>query len=558
MPEASAKKITVDAKKDSSRFSFMPKTLTDIFKRLEKENNPETINSLIGQGGEIYQKILAIKNSSLEEDYKKIQNNEKIIAKKEEELLSIFYCLSLLKKRASFNEKNIGNSLEELKVFLFKEINKLIKSDLKEDSVSADQFLATMHSPTSFLIYYLQYDSSPEHQVILKEIFENLSTNKFDNWRFGGDSIENLEQLKEKGYVPKKLTLEQYQSWRKDEETSTYETLASDAEAISAEIKKILLENNQEHLKIEAFYDVNDISELTERLSEIQENLRLLGQELAPINKRFGELKKKDLSKIEQEELEELKIKRKEFSDQKRLLTKNLNFLKLALLTPEEIASGHLLKDNDLSKRGETLEKVVKLASSLVSAEASFVFKRLNDLLISFKTQGVEKQNLTCIDTTNAKITLEIGEKPVQSCQSYRSGGYNSCLLGYFSHNTKILALKNENGNLVARSIFRLLEDDDGNPHLHMELVYSAAASSVIKEIFLKHALKKAEKMKIDLFIGRNIEESEKNEFNFEKSGVTLFSNGSRAPKVYVDSAGGEQSWGRYRIASLLKVKNKK
>jgi len=304
LPRISSQVIIENAKADGSRISFMPKTLTEIFKIAEKEKNPERRSIILKRGGEIYHIISEIRNSKLGESYNKIQDKNQITAREEEDLLATFYCFAMLKEDEIIDEGKLGNSLQESRQILFERLSKRIKSDLDIDSSSIDRFSAAMGSAAPFLTYYLQYEDLHDYQIILKEIFESITIGKFEEWKFGENTPENLEILKKKGYLPKNLTIEQYQIWRKDEETSIYDILASDAKTIATEIRKILLNNNEEHLQVESFFEMESISELKEILEKINKELQSLGKILGHVNKEFWSLKKKE----NKEELSELEI----------------------------------------------------------------------------------------------------------------------------------------------------------------------------------------------------------------------------------------------------------
>ena len=560
-PDLTSDNILTEAQEDETRIFFAPISFKKIFKAIEKEDNPEKREMIIFQGAELYHKILEIRTSGLEEAFRKIQNQQQITAKQELEFISTFHCFSMLKENDQILEENLGDSLEEAREILFNKLKQRINVDVEIDSSVIDNFLTAMDSPAPFLIYYLQYEESDDHALILRNIFESILQDRFQEWKFGEDTMDNLSELKEKGYLPSKLSIDQYRRWREDDQTSLYESLNADSKTVVSEIRRIILENNEEHLAIEALDEINDIGDLNQVSLDIQEEFRLVGQKLGPINRRLGELRRKRnderLETLEKAEFEELKEKQVELEEEKKNLVKNSKFLRLCMLTPEEVAAGYLLKDNNPEKKGEKIDKFLRSVASLAPQEADFLFQRIERLLTSLKGQTGEKQNLICLDTNDPKITLEIGEKPVPSCQEYSHGSQNDCLLGYFSHNTKILALKNEKGNLVARSIFRLLEDENGDPQLHAEMIYSASASPVIEKSLLTHAIKKAEMLEAKLFVtqGFNEEEDEiENDFKFTVKNKTLLSKGSRAPKVYVDSVGGEQSRGKYKMRSLMTV----
>lgn len=81
---------------------------------------------------------------------------------------------------------------------------------------------------------------------------------------------------------------------------------------------------------------------------------------------------------------------------------------------------------------------------------------------VPFDIEEMWKKNIS-LTTKNYDIreaydyntVMQIGEKPVRTCMSYKSGMYNDALLSNFDANKKILVVKNEFGNIVARAILR-------------------------------------------------------------------------------------------------------
>jgi hypothetical protein len=106
--------------------------------------------------------------------------------------------------------------------------------------------------------------------------------------------------------------------------------------------------------------------------------------------------------------------------------------------------------------------------------------------------------------------------------------------------------VRNGKGNIIARSILRLLSAEGGAPALHVEQIYTSSAGVGVKRSIFEHAFRKA--VSLDVPLVANAEDVP-TDFNFKiGEEIELTSKGSRAPKVYVDSAGGSKSWGNYRI----------
>jgi hypothetical protein len=239
--------------------------------------------------------------------------------------------------------------------------------------------------------------------------------------------------------------------------------------------------------------------------------------------------------------------------------------IRLINIKPNEVAAGYFLEGKDSKQRGDSIDKVLNELKDESADENSFAYDEVKNMLDSFRSSSDEKQNLICTDSSDPKIWLEIGEKPVASCQSYDHGGFNECLVAYTDPNTKILVLRNEKGNVIARSIFRLLETTSGEPALHIERIYSASTSKGILRSMFSRSYQKAQEMGLPLLISEKSQDEEGTEkeaqlaegYVLNNVNYSLNSKASRAPKVYVDSAGGVSYDGKYEMNDLVEVQKK-
>ncbi|MFA5021325.1 MAG: hypothetical protein WC517_04700, partial [Patescibacteria group bacterium] len=147
-----------------------------------------------------------------------------------------------------------------------------------------------------------------------------------------------------------------------------------------------------------------------------------------------------------------------------------------------------------------------------------------------------------------------IGEEPVPSCQSYDSGGENSHgLLSYLlDPNVKIIQVYNEEGKIIARSILRLLADENNEPQLFLERVYSLNAHHKINEAILELARRKARAMGVGLFSVDSTLFSEDSSTQPEIK--ALVSRSSRASHVYSDAGRGLAVGGRFKIRAARRL----
>ncbi|OGE32120.1 hypothetical protein A2631_03310 [Candidatus Daviesbacteria bacterium RIFCSPHIGHO2_01_FULL_44_29] len=552
--------------------AYAPITLREFYNDILRTTDRASRRSMIIDAKEVYTSINAIRLANLSADFNTIRPKDGFIKAKEEEALAIFYCFALFKQSdpERFAQiSTLGESLEESRVILLQEITKRMGLSREITATQAQRFFSTMGTPGPFTLYYLQYEKSDRHVGVLKGLFEALLDGRFNEWKFGQRNDEALEELKEAQLLPKLLSNKQYDTWRTDDETPLSEVLDSDASAVSHAIRQVIIDN-QDHLDLELF----DLPEtpFSQLLNQAREELTKVGVQLGAIGTRQGELgrlaraKHDDPSDREaiDRELADLRVQRTALQALRDKLALSRDILRLLTLKPQEVVEGYLLEGDELAKRSEPLGALSDRLSSQLP-RANFVFERINQYLLGFQSQTGTRQRLVCTDSSDPQVTLEIGDKPVASCQHYSHGSHNDCLLGYFDANSKMIILRNANGNLISRAVFRILADPDGNPSLHIERNYSAvAAEGVLKSVFT-HAHKKATAMGMRLFISQQAQNEQGQKVTadipsgFEArevpEGFQLTSFASKAPKIYVDSAGGVRSQGKYNIDNLLELK---
>lgn len=564
LPDYTQEKMVQMALSDAEIIAFAPRILLGLYKDINNAKDETQRTTFLAQAAEIHMFISAIRAAGLDDSFRRIQALENLPKNREVELLSLFYCYALLIEKDSerYQPSEIGENIQEISENLFREVGMRIGVDDEFSTTEMTRFLTTMESPAPFLSYLLQYENSDAHKHLLTGMFISIAHGQYTEWKYGADDEQSFISFKEQKLLPQQLTLDQYRSWRVDEETTLQETLAADANSVSLEIKRTLLQNNN-HLQIEALEE-NGLGP-AKLVAEIQKELALVGKNIADARKRLAALRKMDsgdTAHTTQSEIQELEAEILELNQQRTTLIQNRSFLRLANLKPEEIAVGYLLEGAEMKTRDKPISVLIKELQSGANQEALIVLDQVATIFSSFRDQNLEKQNLKCVDSTSPKIMMEIGDRPVASCQNYAHGSHNDCLLGYTDPNTKILFLTNERGNPVARAIFRLLSTPDGEPVLHIERVYSTTASEGVSRVIYTRAVEKAARMGVRLltsYDSPNLQDETGDmtalaSFSTKKTSSVLVSEASRAPKVYVDSAGGERSWGRYVIGGNREI----
>jgi hypothetical protein len=446
---------------------------------------------------------------------------------------------------------------------------KLGLETLNEGQIAA--FLGTMDTPGPMAMYVVQYGESETHRELLKAYFLSIGNQQHEQWKYRRLS---LDDFKEHGVLPTNLTEEQYGVWIKDKEATSEESLAPSAEIVAEKIGQTILQN-AEHFFLQDFLQAAGVAEnelhhekYVELANLIAGQQQVLGREIGKIGNAVKEAKNNGNA----DELSELEAQRKQFSAQLSLLRVISKTLRLTQLTAQEVSQGYLFEGD--KKADSIVQTMISLQKELRAAieqgvvpqdEVTFsILTNIGGFLEQLDDEGLKsKQKLLMNDTSSPKIQLEIGSNPLETCQNYYFGMFNECLMGYTEPNTKILTLTNEQGNIIARSIMRLMTDDQGEPAIHVEFVYTTMASPVTGTLLYQHACQKAETMGAKLYVSRKAQNQQGintaaevgGTFMAIKSDATLHIRGMEAPAVYVDSAGGKNE-GAYEIKELFEVRS--
>lgn len=300
-----------------------------------------------------------------------------------------------------------------------------------------------------------------------------------------------------------------------------------------------------------------EVSRYEDFMGEIQQRVQQIGKDLHEINL---ELKNARSTNAQHAIQENMSRKTQKELERKELLRAKTT-LRFMTLTAEEISAGAFL-EGEQGQRSQPFNKILAELREQSRPEDQFIYDEVKKLIDQINNVSDEKQNMYCTDSANPKVMLEIGETPVASCQNYDGGSMNECLFDYSEADTKILVVRNERGNIVARSIFRLLAGSKNIPVLHVERIYSAITSNAIPRVVYTHALNKAREMGIPVVISGkaqtesgNMEEARAARgFSLAAVDYTIESTNARAPQVYVDSAGGRTD-GEYELEGLLEIK---
>jgi len=298
---------------------------------------------------------------------------------------------------------------------------------------------------------------------------------------------------------------------------------------------------------------------LSSKYEELIQPIRDLAKRQQEFKRRIQSAKKTKeggLTDDEKQEYENIKSEIKEYRSNHELNIKRIEALRyidrIKKLSIEELEIKSLFIDQKriaFADAFKAIEDVFKDKPDFLSD-----VRRIRDLLAEgnkqiFQGSRVSRSQLTITDRVDLETYVFIGEKPVESCQHYDGSNLNYGLLSYISDPAiKIGQVWDENGNIIARSILRLMEDEKQNPQLFMERVYSVNTHPKIKEAMIRFGVQKAKSMGI----GVHTQEEEYKELTRgDVAGddkTVLHSRGSRSPYTYTDAGGGKVPNGIFKV----------
>jgi uncharacterized phage-associated protein len=552
----SAESIIQNALLDEKRMAVVGKYLNETLTRVSKTQRDSVRDRLLVEASEVYTLIEKQIRSGTYDSAMALRVKFELNPKAERSFLETYDLIMTLGSSMDQENTKKVESIADVEHIAVQAIIHSLGVVQEVTLEQSQQILQRLGSVTPLGLYIAQYKQSAEHATVLRSLTEALLLGNYEAWKYGPITAENLESLKQKGLLPVNMSQSQYKIWQQEAETQSAEAYTVQTNAVVNEVSRILIENE------DAFpeYTITNPSELAETLEIVSKNLSKTGQAVSKIHQELKTLRAQPDKELAQEQIVELERQLNELESERVDMQIQQDVLQLLSLSDEEIRVGLMRTQGD--GKGRPIAQALQRLKKNTRPEMQFVTEQIDAVFDSFASQTGEMQMLRARDTASPQTTIEIGEKPLTSCQNYRNGSMNESLLGYTDPNTKILLLSNERGNPVARSIFRILSDDAGNPVLHTETIYTTDASDGVAKAIYQHALDKAEAMGIPLFISsvsqndeghmvgaRNVEG-----FVAEPTDTVLSSKSSRAPFVYVDSAGGRQQGGQYSISNVSRL----
>ena len=209
-------------------------------------------------------------------------------------------------------------------------------------------------------------------------------------------------------------------------------------------------------------------------------------------------------------------------------------------LLQKDIIDLYRSQQASLSQR---LNQLVKIQTKLNELDRGVEF--LNDINGMVKALTSQKQSFegyTMVNTDKFDLMLLCGTQVQGSCQRIDGDpDLNKCLLAYLMDGKhRLLAIKDRDGKIVARSIFRLLWDaQQKRPSLMLEPVYSNVPDDSLTKALGAFAKDQAKRLGLDCYVP------------WGQGDAQLESFGSgEAPWEYVDSAKGVKPDGIYTITN--------
>lgn len=508
----------------------------------------------------------------LEDSDLALKNREAILRlpdKEKEEFVKMLGFISTYHLDENFDFDLTDENYFEIKELILAQIlnfsKKLFEMENAEINIVEPININTINALSTY--YQKSCRENPSMKKAFHQIMVPILGGNYNNWRAWDDenapvdsaaAEDKLKSLKESGLLPINLSLEQYSKWLEDESLNFTETFTYQISDIQSGIMDIfslaVIDGHIEEdaINIDSFVLTSNYNELIQPLEDLSKKQQEYKQKI--------QLSKKDktqkLTDEESEEYENIKRDIIGYREEHEIEIKKIEALRyldrLKRLGIEELE----LKNIYIDKKRISFAAVFKTLEEAFVDKPDFLsdIRRIRELLTEgnrqiFQGGRISRSELNITDHVDLETNVFIGEKPVESCQHYDGSDLNYGLLSYISDPAiKIGQIWDENGNIIARSIFRLMEDENQNPRLFMERVYSTNTHPKVKEAMIKFGIQKAKSMGINI----HTQDEEYKELTGERlSGedkIILHSKGSRSPFTYTDAGGGKVPNGIFNI----------
>lgn len=399
---------------------------------------------------------------------------------------------------------------------------KLSLPDTYEDKIRS-QLDILLKNGTIQIISILtgRYSENPELQQLMPlmtEITSHILDGDFREWRYSHAIAQ--EQL---GVV----TPEQREQW-----TRTTEPVAATV--------RLAGETAREESEIQAIGLILD--QVRNHIRDKRKNFDFSPERGWKISAEIEHLTNQIQNTGSEAEIEVLEARKKSLSDEKQLIA---DLHVLDTLSPEKA------DQNDIAIRAH---RIAEAAAHLGVPQAALdidqvhqVFK-LGDII---SIQAYESDDLVTL--------LKVGVEPQETCQSWRRGQSNECLLSYVANgNVKVVNVADQNSSVITRSVMKVQKqretsdtDSEGYPIMFLEPPYTLLSHPMIYRPYAKLVFQKAKEMNLPITLktldqGLNpialqvfYEEAANYGYAVRLKAVDIYVQPNISPFEYSDSQGG-------------------
>jgi len=491
-------------------------------------------------------------------------NRETILNLKENEQQSVFEWLELSSLLGSHNIYfEIKNTPQELIEFAKKGIAEHFKEIFETNQPITIAKNLTPKTLTAFVTYIQNvcYAKKEMWQTI-KTVGPQILNQDYKTWKAWNTNHqpENNRQkeqllidLKNLNLLPKNISIEQYETWNETLTTDMEVAISQDIDILNKEISTILtqaiqdkhidpkhLQSTPEETKAERDQIFAPLKQMMQRSKELktelkrrkklsapqkaslQESTRILSQEFSALKTNIQNFRKENEKTIQKHTAKQILAKLGNLNGQE--LEQNQVIVgKQKISIPKALT---ILETAFCEENPQFKSNIEQIQANIESARQDI-----------FDGDTISKRKLHITDEIDFETALFIGEKPTSSCQKYSDDPeYNQGLLSLITDpSTKIIQVRDDQNKFIARAIIRIVKDDQENPSLLLERIYTANPHNTIRNAIVTFAKQKARTMKTNLYTAEN-----KNvpivESQFKQSRTTLHAVDSHTPRIYSDA----------------------
>lgn len=318
-----------------------------------------------------------------------------------------------------------------------------------------------------------KYDSKNEVEVrqLLRVITERVIDGTFHSWRYEHErSNSQLSGLSD----------EQKEFWK------------NNSDPISIDIELTEDESGRRDDELKAAQEI--IRNAKEHILDFQPNFDFSKKRFDTLNEQVREITEK--IKLSSSEDEKMRL----ISEKRTLLAEATligGVLGIEMATPKSYT-----REKMLTQARELGEKILELNIPLAGLD----IEQMKKIFTVGDIEGV-----IAYESDDPITLLKVGVEPQETCQSWRNGSFNECLLSYVADsNKKVLNVADRKGKIIARSIIKLTDQREENDFesktrrktLLVEKPYSLLPNSEVYRVFVRTLLAKARGLDISITFG--------------------------------------------------------